>query len=578
MSNFIHKLSNQKLIQPRFIPMSKEELSFLGWDLVDVLLITGDAYVDHSSFGAALIGRCLIAAGYKVGIISQPDWKDKNSLKILGTPKICCAITSGNMDSMLNIYTAGRRIRKEDAYSPGGIAGLRPPRALSVYSNLAKGSFPGTPIIIGGIEASMRRIAHYDYWKDEIMPSILTSTKADILVYGMGEKATINIVEKISSKNNLSKIPGTAVLLGKKQSEEIISKLDADTYILPSLSEIMSDKNKFIKSHLIAEENMNPFKDSTLIQLNGDRAVVIEKPELPLTPEEMDFIYSLPFAGNQHPKYSEKIPAFEMIKDSITIVRGCPGGCAFCGLGFHQGKFTSSRSEASVVNSLKDLSNSKAFKGTVSDLGGPTANTYGCKQKDLSKCKICKRASCLYPTPCSNFEINESDFLSLLHNVEHISKIKHTFINSGLRTDLAKKQPNLMKEIILRHTSGHFKIAPEHLEDSVLKLMRKNKSEDFYDFVKFFDEICTKFKKKQYIVPYFISNFPGCTEEKMKMVDNFLTSQRWSLEQVQDFIPLPMTIASAMYYAEMDINGTPIKVNKGLKERRPQIKMLKKKR
>jgi uncharacterized radical SAM protein YgiQ len=559
--------------------MSKKECDSLGWKEIDILLITGDAYIDHSSFGAAIIGRILLDAGYKVGIIAQPDWKNPKSILEFGRPKIACAITSGNLDSMLNIYTAARRLRKEDAYSPGGKIGLRPQHAVNVYSNLARSSFPGISVIIGGLEASMRRIAHFDYWKDKIFPTFLQTSKANILLYGMCEKSIIDVVSRIKNNQNLDNIPGTAVLLGGNASKDFLKNTNKEEFIeLPSFDEVCSQKSSLMISHKLSEQEMNPYCGKKIIQKYGNRLLVVNKPAMPHTTKEIDNIYSLPFSKLPHPIYKEKIPAFEMIKNSITSIRGCPGGCSFCGLGLHQGKFLQSRSSNSILNEIKKLTILRYFKGTVSDIGGPTANAYKSDPKDAEKCKKCRRPSCLYPNICSNFSIREKELISLLNEVLKIEKVKHVFITSGIRLDIAVNQPKLMKEIIRKHVSGHLKVAPEHLDNKVLKLMRKNSAECFYKFIDSFTKESQKIGKKQYIVPYFISNFPGADNNSMKEVDKFLRKANWSLQQVQDFIPLPMTIASAMYYEGIDYNMNPIHVNRGLKERRPQMKKLKKKR
>ncbi|OGV17174.1 MAG: YgiQ family radical SAM protein [Lentisphaerae bacterium GWF2_38_69] len=557
--------------------MTRKDIDSLGWKEIDILLVTGDAYVDHPSFGAAIIGRVLIVAGYRVGLISQPNWRDKEALTIMGRPRLACAITSGNLDSMLNIYTPARRLRKDDDYSPGGKPGLRPPMALQVYSNLAKAAFPGLPVILGGIEASMRRIAHYDYWKDKILPSILLTSKADILIYGMGERAVLKTVEAVKAKKELKNIQGSAILLGEKQSKEFLASKLTDYTELPSFENIALNKQDFMDSHLIAEKESNPYCGKGLFQKYDKRIVVIEKPELPLSTEEMDAVYELPFANKPHPFYKEKIPAFEMIKNSITAVRGCPGGCSFCGLGLHQGKFVAQRSKNSILKSIRKLTELSTFRGTVSDIGGPTANVYGNSVRSMDKCKKCRRPSCLWPDICLNYIVDDHALSDILKQAANIEKVKHLFISSGIRLDLAEKQPETMRKIIHNHTSGHFKIAPEHLDDEVLKLMRKSKSDYFYEFIDKFRKETQSAGKEQYLVPYFISNFPGCNQEHMKKLDAFLIKSHWAPQQVQDFTPLPMTIASAMYYCETDTDRKPITVNKGLKYRREQLLVLKRK-
>ena len=578
MQNFINKIKRNTLKQPRFIPTTKEELEQIGWIGIDVLLITGDAYIDHPSFGISIIGRVLIAAGYRVGIIAQPDWRNSDSLKVLGIPKLACGISSGNMDSMLNLYTGARRLRKKDAFSPDGKINPRPPRSLTVYANLARSVFSTVPVIVGGLEASMRRFSHYDYWRDKIQPSIMINTKADLLIYGMGEKAVVEAIDRISANMNLNAIPGTVRMLGKKETAEIINLKDDSYRKLPSHKEILSTPGALLLSHKIIEEEMNPYSSGRIMQQYGERMIVAEPPSIPLSTSEMDFIYDLPYAGLPHPEYGKKIPAYEMIKDSIVSVRGCPGGCSFCSLGMHQGKFISSRSEESILKEAKKLSFKKDFHGTISDIGGPTANAYGNKPVNFEVCIKCRRPSCFFPKICSNYLIDENKLLSLLREASKLPKIKHVFINSGIRLDLALHQKKLMRLIIKSHVSGHLKLAPEHLDKKVLKLMRKNPAEDFIEFIKFFDKETCVLGKKQYIVPYFISNFPGCDNEAAEVVDKFLSKTKWSLQQVQDFIPLPMTIASAMYYDCLDCNQNPIKVNKGLKARRHQLKLLKKNR
>ena len=578
MTDFIDKIKKRSLDQPKFIPTTKKEMEKIGWNEIDILLITGDAYVDHPSFGIAIIGRVLIAAGYRVGVIAQPDWHNSDSIKVLGVPKLACGISSGNMDSMINMYTAARRLRKKDAFSPDGRVNLRPPRSLIVYANMARAAFSNVPIILGGLEASMRRFTHYDYWKDKILPSILVNTKSDLLIYGMGERAILEAVDRLSAGLDLKGIFSTVRILGKKETEEFAQSKINKYKKIPSHQKILSTPGSLLISHKIAEKEMNPYSSSGVIQLHNERAILAEPPAQPLSSLEMDCIYDLPFAGQPHPKYDKEIPAYGMIKDSIVSVRGCPGGCSFCGLGLHQGKFVTSRGENSMLQEIKKLSVKKDFHGTVSDVGGPTANSYGNRSINFQLCKVCKRASCLFPKICNNYLIDENKLIHLLDSISALPKIKHVFINSGIRLDLALHQKKLLRSIIKNNVSGQLKIAPEHLDKNVLKLMRKNSSDDFIEFLKFFEETTRTIGKKQYVIPYFISNFPGCDDKASKIVDEFLEKSKWSLQQVQDFIPLPMTIASAMYYECLDYNGNPIKVNKGLKARRHQLSQLKGKR
>lgn len=561
---------------PEFIPMSRAEMDKLGWDSIDILLVNGDAYVDHPSFGLAVIGRLLLDAGWKVGIVAQPDWKNPESLKVMGRPNIGCGVSAGNMDSMLCIYTAGRRFRREDAYSPGGKTGLKPPLASVVYSQLCKAAFPGIPVMMGGVEASLRRVAHYDYWQDKIRQSVLVDSKAEILVYGMGERATLEVFRRFEKNEPLDGIPGTVRFLGGKASAEF--KIDDSVVELPSFEEIQNDKTALMRETIAVESEMNPWCGKRLVQRYGQRILLVEPPAEPLSQAEFDKVSEFPYALMPHPSYKDPIPGFETIKDSLPVVRGCPGGCAFCGLVSHQGHFLVSRSQDSVVRSVERLKTKRTFRGTISDMGGAAGNIYGHHPENPELCKKCRRVSCMFPVPCKNYKADGSKLIALLRRVSKIEGVKNLFINSGLRLDLALMQPELTEEIIKRHVSGHLKVAPEHLHPRVLKLMRKGKPEEFEQFIKIFERVSASVRKEQYLVPLFISNFPGCTEEEMQVVDDFLSSHNWSPQQAQDFIPLPMTMGAAMYYAGITSEGEEIKVNRGLGERRTQLKMLKRKR
>ena len=560
---------------PEFLPMTRQEMTACGYEELDILIITGDCYVDHPSFGAAIIGRLLTDCGYRVGIIAQPDWSTPESLKVMGRPKIGIGVTSGNMDSMVNLYTVGRRKRREDMFSENGVPGKRPPHALVVYSQLAKQAFPGVPVMIGGLEASLRRVAHYDYWQDKIRPSMLLDTKADIMVYGMGERPTPEVFRRFAAGESLEGIRGTARLLGKKAAEVFDPK---DQYLeLPSYEETLKNKDAIMTSTKMVESEMNPFGGKGLIQRYGDRLLVIEPPPLPLEPEELDRVHELPYARKPHPSYKGKIPAYETIITSVQAVRGCPGGCAFCGLVTHQGRCVMSRSARSIEREVDAITRNPRFKGTISDVGGAAGNLFG-SHTDRSICAKCKRSSCLFPKPCPNYHCDGLAVRDLLRKLRQHPKVKHVFINSGIRLDLALRQPELLEELIRYHVSGHLKIAPEHLNPKVLKLMRKSSAEEFYKFVELFEKKSKEFGLEQYLVPLFISNFPGCTGKEMKTVDDYLNKRRWSLQQVQDYIPLPMTMGGAMYYCGKDSDGNPIPVNRGLAERRPQINVLKKRR
>jgi uncharacterized radical SAM protein YgiQ len=556
----------------QFLPMSRAEMTARGWDALDVLIISGDAYIDHPAFAAAVIGRVLEAEGWRVGIVAQPDWTDPESLTVMGRPRLFCGISPGNLDSMLAHYTAARRKRKEDYYTPGGAVGKRPNLAGVVYTQLAKRAFPGIVTVLGGIEASLRRTAHYDYWQDKFRPSILTDSKADILVYGMGERAIREVARRVAENKSLDAIPGTARLLGGKESAQIdFSKV----WKLPSFEECKADKRKVLELTQKTEREQNPFTGRPLVQFHGPRAVFIEPPAKPLLSAEMDAVYELPYLRQPHPSYQEPIPAFTMIKDSVTVVRGCGGGCTFCGLGLHQGRFLSSRSEKSVVHEVERMAESPDFKGTITDLGGPSANLYGCVNGVCDACRTCRRTSCLYPKICPNLELDAEAAIRLMRRVRELNKVKHVFVQSGIRMDVALRNPKYIRELAKHHVSGHLKVAPEHMHPKVLKAMRKPGSETFCEFQKVFEQESRAAGKKQYLVPYFISNFPGSTEAEMKAVEKFVRKEDWKLQQVQDFIPLPMTPAAAVYYTGLDYEtGEPVRVVRGLAERRTQMKQL----
>ena len=565
----------EKIVQPEFIPTCRKEMEAAGWSELDILLLTGDCYVDHPSFGVSIIGRHLIDSGYRVGIVAQFDWNNPEALRVMGRPKIGVGVTSGNMDSMVNIYTAGRRKRKEDMFSEDGETGKRPPHSLVVYAQLAKRAFPGIPVMIGGLEASLRRVAHYDYWQDKIRPSMLVDTKADIMVYGMGERPTPEVFRRIECGESLSGIPGTARLLGKKEAEVFVP---GDKYLeLPSYEETLKNKDAIMTSTILVEQEMNPFRGKGLFQRYGERILVIEPPPLPLSSEELDRVHELPYARKPHPMYKKRIPAFDAIANSVQAVRGCPGGCAFCGLVAHQGRSVMSRSAESLYKEIDEVTSMPLFRGTISDIGGAAGNIFG-SSADPEVCAKCKRSSCLFPKVCSNYRCDGLELLSLLRRLRNHPKVKHIYINSGIRLDLALRQPELLREVVRYHVSGHLKVAPEHLDAGVLKLMRKSSAEEFYKFMDEFSKLSKEFGLEQYIIPLFISNFPGCTAKAMQVVDDFLNKHHWSLQQVQDYIPLPMTMGGAMYYCGKDSAGNPIPVNRGLAERRPQIEVLKRRR
>ncbi len=554
------------------LPASRDEMLARGWTELDVLIVTGDAYVDHPSFGAAMIARVLEAEGLRVGVVAQPDWRTPASLQVMGRPRLFCGVTAGNLDSMLANYTASRHKRREDDYSAGGLPGRRPNHAAVVYAQLARGAFPGLPVVLGGIEASLRRVAHYDYWEDKLRPAILVDAKADLLVYGMGESAVREIARRLSAAAgngaapDLSGIRGTARLLGANAAALPL----AGAVVLPSWEELKTNGARLLEATRLVEAEQSPLCGRRLVQFHGARAVIVEPPAPPLNETELDALYDLPFTRLPHPPNSAPIPAFTMIRDSVTIVRGCAGGCSFCGLGLHQGKFIASRSEASILREVGKLAADPGFHGTVTDLGGPSANLYACRNGADDACRACRRPSCLFPAACRHFKITEEPAISLLRRARGVPGVKHVFVQSGIRMDVALRTPKYLRELVRHHVSGHLKVAPEHLDPSVLRRMRKPGGV-FGPFLEAFRKESAAAGKEQYLVPYFISSFPGCTQKEMGVVEEYLHATRWKLQQVQDFIPLPMTPAAAMYVTGTDYEtGDAIPVARGAGDRQRQ--------
>ncbi len=539
-----------------FLPISKKDMLARGWDQLDIIIVSGDAYVDHPSFAASIIGRSLEARGYKVGIISQPDVTNTNDIKSLGEPRLMWGVTSGNMDSMVNHYTAQKKLRSDDAYTPDGKIGIRPDRAVIRYTNLIKQISKDKPVIIGGIEASMRRISHYDYWSDKVRNSILIDSKAEMLVYGMGEKIILEIADKLNAGfpiESLQDIEGTVIVVP-----------DVDKAIpfkwLPDADKC-SDKKEFLELTKIFQSNYS----SSVIYQKYDRRLLKHNPQ----PEnfstlEMDQIYNLPFVREAHPIYRNKsLKAWEQIRDSITAHRGCGGGCNFCAIGYHQGKKISSRSPKSIITEVEKLTQKTYFHGTISDVGGPSANMYGMACK-LPKGLVCKRSSCLYPEICPNFEYNHDEYLNLLDNVSRINGVNNLFIASGIRFDLALKSPRFIKTIAKKYIGGHLKLAPEHTVPKVLNLMNKPNIGLYEDFSKQFLDFSQKADKKQQIIPYIIVGHPGTDTNDAIKLALYLKKHNLKLEQVQEFYPTPMTPSTAMYYTEQNLtDGKAIFVAKG---------------
>lgn len=543
-----------------YLPTSVKEMKLLGWDYVDVVLFTGDAYVDHPSFGAAVIGRTLQAAGYKVAIVPQPNWQDDlRDFRKFGAPRLFFGISAGAMDSMVNHYTAARRRRSDDAYTPGGRHGARPDYPTIVYSRILRDLFPDTPIVVGAIEASLRRLSHYDYWQDRLRPSILTETPADILIYGMGEKPIVEIARHLESGkpiSDLTDLRQTAVLLPSSEQPQTD---DPDNIILHSFEECQRNKRFQAENFRHIEQQSNRFEGATLWQQHGDRTVKVNPMYPPMTTGEIDRSFDLPYTRLPHPRYKGKtIPAYEMIRHSINLHRGCFGGCAFCTISAHQGKHIASRSKRSILEEARKVTQMPDFKGYISDLGGPSANMYAMRGKDLDICRKCLRPSCLHPKPCQNLNTDHQPLLDIYHAVDALPEVKKSFVGSGVRYDLSmhhtgdrridETNRRYNEELIRNHVSGRLKVAPEHTCPHVLNLMRKPDFKLFHDFSDIFNRVNSRAGLNQQLIPYFISSHPGCTEADMAELAAETKQLNMHLEQVQDFTPTPMTLATEIYY------------------------------
>ena len=543
-----------------FLPTTKKELELRGWDELDIILFSGDAYVDHPSFGAAVIGRTLEAAGYRVAIVPQPDWHgDYRDFKKLGKPRLFFGISPGCMDSMVNKYTANRRLRSEDAYSPDGRHDLRPEYPTIVYSKILRELYPDVPIILGGIEASLRRLAHYDYWQDRLRPCILCDAPADIIMYGMGEKPILELASRLDEGEDIHQIhdiPQTVYI-----SSDITPT--ADDIVLHSYEECLKNKRAQAENFRHIEEQSNMMHAQRLLQKTGRSYVAVNPPYPPMTTEELDASFDLPYTRVPHLKYKGKrIPAYEMIRHSVNIHRGCFGGCSFCTISAHQGKFITCRSKESILKEVKQVTQMDDFKGYLSDLGGPSANMYGMHGRNLNACEKCKRPSCIQPQICPNLNTDHSKLLDIYHAVDALPEVKKSFIGSGVRYDLLlykskdekanRAAMEYTRELITRHVSGRLKVAPEHTSDRVLHLMRKPSFKQFYEFKRIFDRINREEGLRQQLIPYFISSHPGCTEADMAELANLTRKMGYKLEQVQDFTPTPMTVSTEMFYTGYD--------------------------
>ncbi len=578
----------------KFLPTNRQEMEWRGWDELDVLLISGDAYVDHPTFGIPCLGRWLEKLGLRVGIISQPKWKENNEdFKVMGRPRLFIGVSSGTVDSMINNYTANKKKRSDDMYSEGGVGGKRPDYAAMVYADLVKQAFPDVPVVAGGVEVSLRRLAHYDYWQNRVRPSVLAEINAEFIVFGMGERTTEMMVEQF--KKAESEIGGP-VVLGHEATTRALDYIKTQRGIaflstkdharnlegrltIPSYDEVRDDKKKFAKAAYFIEYEASPYNGKRLVQYHGGKAVVINPPALPMTTEQMDDVYEMPFTKEQHPMYKHRIPAADMIRFSVNSVRGCYGGCSFCAITLHQGRIVQSRSTESVLQEVDNMNKVPGFKGIVSDIGGPTANMFKTSCKSVEIQSKCRKLSCVHPKVCGQLQHDHTPQIEMLQKAKKIPGIRKIHIASGLRYDLAlsdkKAGHEYLRELITHHVGGHLKVAPEHMDDEVLHLMKKPGLKNFDEFVNYFKEISEEAGKEQYVVPYFISGFPGTTHEKMEKIYDYLKDKGWNLQQVQAFIPTPMTLATAMYWSGYNPMGMkPLYVAKEWKDRKIQQALL----
>lgn len=534
-----------------WLPTSVKEVRAHGWDELDVILFSGDAYVDHPSFGAAVIGRLLEAEGLRVAIVPQPNWRDDlRDFRKLGKPRLFFGVSAGSMDSMVNHYTANKRLRSDDAYTPGGKAGFRPDYAVTVYTRILKRLFPDTPVVIGGIEASLRRAAHYDYWSDSLKPSVLVDSGADLLTYGMGERVVLDIARAMHNGYNLNllrKLRQVAFLA----DDRYVDSLGDEALRMHGFEKCLKDRRAFGENFVRIETESNRMEARTLVEPVGDRFVVINPPYPKLSEQELDHSFGLPYTRLPHPRYNGKgdIPAYEMIKFSVNLHRGCFGGCSFCTISAHQGKFVSSRSEASVLDEVRKLTRMPGFKGYISDLGGPSANMYRMGGRNEALCRKCSRPSCIYPSLCRNLNNDHRPLMELYRKVDRLAGVKKSFIGSGIRYDLfGDNNRDYLREVVVNHVSGRLKVAPEHTEDGVLRLMRKPSFALFRDLNERFQKICRDEGLNYQLIPYFISSHPGCTERDMRNLAAETRRLHFRLEQVQDLTPTPMTLSSVMFY------------------------------
>ncbi|MBP3550678.1 MAG: YgiQ family radical SAM protein [Alistipes sp.] len=558
-----------------FLPTTVKEMRQLGWDYVDIVLFSGDAYIDHPSFGTAVVSRLFEDEGLRVAVVPQPNWRDDlRDFKKFGTPRLCFCVTAGVMDSMVNHYTANKRLRSNDAYTAGGAAGFRPDYAVTTYTKILKKLFPNTPVLIGGIEASLRRLTHYDYWQDTLKPSILVESGADFLLYGMGEKVIREVARAMRNGYNaklLHTLRQVAFVADKKYVEALPSE---KTIMLHSFEQCQRDKRAFGENFTKEEVESNRLEsDNILIERTGNDYVVINPMHAALSSEELDSAFDLPYMRAPHPRYKGRgdIPAWEMIKHSVNIHRGCFGGCSFCTISAHQGKFISSRSEASIMREVKAVTEMPDFHGTITDIGGPSANMYGLGGKNRALCAKCVRPSCLHPKVCPNLNNDHRPLLDLYRKIRTTKGVKHAYIGSGIRYDLFDNS-DYLREVVVHHTSGRLKVAPEHTEDGVLKLMRKPSFSLFEELNRNFNKICRENGLRYQLIPYFISSHPGCREADMRALSQrVLGKLHFTLEQVQDLTPTPMTLSSVMFYTgENPYTGEKVYVARSQDDKRKQ--------
>ena len=579
-----------------FLPMSRAEMEALGWDACDIILVTGDAYIDHPSFGMALVGRLLEAQGFRVGIIAQPDWQSAEPFRLLGRPALFFGVTGGNMDSMVNRYTADRRLRHDDSYSPGGVGGKRPDRASIVYAQRCREAYRDVPIVLGGIEASLRRIAHYDYWSDKVRRSILLDAKADVLLYGNAERAIVELTHRFAKAKGalpaeLDDVRGAVLLKDavpegwtERHADDLDNSAegariagDRTVVRLPSFEQVERDPEAYARASRVLHRESNPGNARALVQRHGDRELWLTPPPIPLTTAEMDQVYALPYARAPHPSYGDaKIPAWDMIRFSITIMRGCFGGCSFCSITEHEGRIIQSRSEASILTEIETVRDkTKGFTGIISDIGGPTANMYRMACKDEETEALCRRPSCVYPDICNNLDTSHDRLIELYRKVRDVPGIKKVMVASGVRYDLAVKSPAYIRELVTHHVGGYLKIAPEHTEDGPLSKMMKPGIGAYDRFKQLFDQAAREAEKDYFLIPYFIAAHPGTTDEDMMNLALWLKRNKYRADQVQTFLPSPMALSTAMHHSGINPlrpvrrgGSEPVETVKGLRQRR----------